>query len=416
VPRFHITVGAGPGTLAPFERRCREHEAAGRLAFRFRHRVDDLVLTDGRATGVAGAVLAPSDVARGEQSNRDVVGEFELSAQAIAITSGGIGGNLDMVRRHWPTERMGPAPEHLLSGVPHHVDGRMLDISEAAGANLVNRDRMWHYTEGLRNWDPIWPHHAIRVLPGPSSLWLSATGERLPVPAIPGSDTLGTMQAIRATGHDHSWFILTQRIIEKEFALSGSEQNPDMDSKLGFLASRLSSGPTEPVQRFLDHGPDFAVEDNLEALVRGMNELTDEPLLDFDRVRWEVQARDMQLRNPFTKDLQLMQIDNHRNALVEKLARTAAPHRLLDPAAGPLIGVRMNLMTRKTLGGLECDLQGRVQRREGIGAIDGLYAAGEAAGFGGGGMHGYRSLEGTFLGGCIFSGRTAGRSLGAEVA
>lgn len=416
VPRFHITVGAGPGTMAPFERRCREHEAAGNLEFRFRHRVDDLVLTDGRATGVTGTLLAPSDVDRGVQSNRDEVGEFELSAQAIAITSGGIGGNFDMVRKNWPTDRMGPAPKNLISGVPHHVDGRMLEITEAAGARMVNRDRMWHYTEGIRNWDPIWPHHAIRVLPGPSSLWLSATGERLPLPAIPGSDSLGTMQAILDTGYDYSWFVLTQRIVEKEFALSGSEQNPDMDSKLGFLLNRIGPGPTEPVQKFLDHGPDFVVEDNLEALVRGMNELTDEPLLDFERVKWEVQARDMQLRNPFTKDLQIMQISNHRNAIVEKIARTAAPHRLLDPKAGPLIGVKMNLMTRKTLGGLECDLQGRVQAQDGSGAIEGLYAAGEAAGFGGGGMHGYRALEGTFLGGCIFSGRTAGRSIGAEVA
>lgn len=418
VPRFHITVGAGPGTMAPFERRCREHEAAGRLEFRFRHQVDDLVLTDGEVTGVRGTQLAPSDVPRGQQSNRDAVGEFELSAQAVAVTSGGIGGNFDLVRKNWPTDRVGPAPEHLISGVPHHVDGRMLGITEDVGASVVNRDRMWHYTEGIRNWDPIWPHHAIRVLPGPSSLWLSATGERLPVPALPGSDSLGTMKAILDTGYDYSWFILTQRIIEKEFALSGSEQNPDLTdstSPLGLL-KRLKSGPTGPVQAFMDKGPDFVVEDNLEALVKGMNELTDEPLLDFDTVKWEVQARDMQLRNSFTKDLQIMQINNHRNALIEKLVRTAPPHRLLDPKAGPLIGVKMNLMTRKTLGGLECDLQGRVQRTDGEGELPGLYAAGEVAGFGGGGMHGYRALEGTFLGGCLFSGRTAGRAVGAQVA
>ena len=321
------------------------------------------------------------------------------------------------MRKNWPTDRVGPAPSNLICGVPAHVDGRMLEITEGAGGRIVNRDRMWHYTEGIRNWDPIWPHHAIRVLPGPSSLWLDATGKRLPIPALPGSDSLGTMKAILDTGYDYSWFILTQRIIEKEFALSGSEQNPDLTSTspLGLL-SRLKSGPTEPVQKFMDHGPDFVVEDNLEALVRGMNELTDEPLLDFEQVKWEVQCRDLQLRNAMYKDLQLMQGVNHRNTIVEKLVRTAPPHRLLDPKAGPLIGVKMNLMTRKTLGGLECDLEGRVQKQDGEGPLPGLYAAGEVAGFGGGGMHGYRALEGTFLGGCIFSGRTAGRAIGRAVA
>ncbi|HEX9889717.1 MAG TPA: FAD-binding dehydrogenase [Nitriliruptorales bacterium] len=417
VPRFHITIGAGPGTMAPFERRCREHEAAGRLTFRFRHQVDDLVLAGGAVTGVRGTLLAPDDCERGQRSNRDEVGEFELSAQAVAVTSGGIGGNFDLVRENWPAERVGPAPEHLICGVPAHVDGRMLGITEDAGGSLVNRDRMWHYTEGIRNWDPIWPHHAIRVLPGPSSLWLDATGRRLPIPALPGSDSLGTMQAILDTGYDYSWFVLTQRIIEKEFALSGSEQNPDLTSSspLGLL-NRLKSGPTGPVQAFMDKGPDFVVEDNLEALVKGMNQLTDEPLLDFERVRWEVHCRDLQLGNAMYKDLQLMQIVNHRNTIVEKLVRTAPPHRLLDPKAGPLIGVKMNLMTRKTLGGLECDLEGRVQRKDGGGALPGLYAAGEVAGFGGGGMHGYRALEGTFLGGCIFSGRAAGRAIGRAVA
>lgn len=416
VPRFHITVGAGPGTMAPFARRCREHEAGGRLAFRFRHQVDDLVFTDGAVTGVTGTVLAPSDVDRGVRSNRDAVGSFELSAQVVAVTSGGIGGNFDLVRKNWPTERIGPAPRQLISGVPHHVDGRMLEITEAAGGSVVNRDRMWHYVEGIRNWDPIWPHHAIRVLPGPSSLWLSATGDRLPVPALPGSDSLGTLKAIVDTGYDYSWFILTQRIIEKEFALSGSEQNPDLTAGgVAGLLSRLKPGPPGPVQAFMDKGADFVVRDDLRSLVDGMNELTDEPLLDHDKVAWEVNARDMQLRNAVTKDLQIMQIQNHRNTIIEKLVRTAPPHRLLDPEAGPLVGVKMNLMTRKTLGGLECDLQGRVQAQDGSGPVEGLYAAGEVAGFGGGGMHGYRALEGTFLGGCIFSGREAGRAIGAQV-
>jgi predicted oxidoreductase len=416
VPRFHLTWGTGPGVVAPFERRVRESAAAGRIDLRFRHRVDAITVTDGAVTGVSGSVLAPDDVERGRPSNRDVTGEFELSAQAVIVTSGGIGGNLDLVRRNWPRDRMGEPPENWVIGVPDHVDGRMLEISESAGANIVNRDRMWHYTEGIRNHSPIWTEHGIRILPGPSSLWLDATGKRLPVPLFPGYDTLGTLEHIMRTGHEHTWFILTQRIIEKEFALSGSEQNPDMTGKdlKVFLRSRLAKGAPKPVQAFMDRGEDFVIADTLEALVAGMNRKTEEPLLDFGTVREEVQARDRELANEYTKDLQIAALRNARTYLGDKLVRVASPHRLLDPAAGPLIGVKLNLLTRKTLGGLETDLDGRCLQPGGA-PFEGLYAAGEVAGFGGGGMHGYRALEGTFLGGCLFSGRTAGRAAAAAV-
>ncbi len=419
VPRFHLTWGTGPGVVEPFERRVREAVTKGLVQLRFRHRVDALTVTDGVVTGVSGAVLAPDAMERGEPSNRDEVGAFDLSAQAVIVTSGGIGGNLDLVRRNWPVDRVGPMPrdESVVIGVPDHVDGRMLGITEDAGANIVNRDRMWHYVEGIRNHSPIWTKHGIRILPGPSSLWLDATGKRLPVPLFPGFDTLGTLEHILKTGYEHSWFILTRKIIEKEFALSGSEQNPDMTGKdlKFFLKSRLASGAPAPVQAFMDKGADFVIADSLEALVAGMNAKTEEPLLDFDTVREEVQGRDRELANDYTKDLQLSAIRDARNYLGDKLIRVASPHRLLDPDAGPLIGVKLNILTRKTLGGLETDLDGRCLKPGGE-PFPGLYAAGEVAGFGGGGMHGYRALEGTFLGGCIFSGRTAGRAAAAAVA
>jgi uncharacterized protein len=415
VPRFHITWGTGPGVLEPFLRRVEEAQRRGLVELRFRHRVDELTTTDGGVDGVAGTLLEPSDVERGVESSRVEVGDFSLSAQAVIVTSGGIGGNHDVVRRSWP-ERLGTAPTRLLSGVPHHVDGRMLDISEEAGASLINRDRMWHYVEGIANWDPIWPMHGIRILPGPSSLWLDATGRRLPVPLFPGYDTLGTLEHIMTTGHEHTWFILTQKIIEKEFALSGSEQNPDLTGKdlKKLLQTRVASGAPGPVEAFKQHGEDFVVEDSLEALVRGMNALTPEPLLDFDRVREEVVARDREMANEFTKDLQIAALRNARTYRGDKLTRIATPHRLLDPKAGPLIGVRLNLLTRKTLGGIETDLDSRVLKSGGD-PLPGLYAAGEVAGFGGGGVHGYRALEGTFLGGCIFSGRAAGRAAAQAV-
>jgi uncharacterized protein len=415
VPRFHVTWGTGPGVLEPFIRRVREAERRGLVELRFRHRVDELTTTSGAIDGVVGKVLDPCDVERGRKSTRNEIDDFALTAQAVIVTSGGIGANFDLVRRNWP-QRLGEPPKRLLSGVPDHVDGRMLGIVEDAGASLINRDRMWHYTEGVHNWSSIWPHHGIRILPGPSSLWLDATGNRLPVPLFPGFDTLGTLEHIMTTGHEHTWFILTQKIIEKEFALSGSEQNPDVTGKdiKAVLQSRVASGAPAPVEAFKEHGEDFVVEDNLEALVRGMNALTDEPLLDFDRVREQVVARDREMDNEFTKDLQIAALRNARTYRGDRLTRVASPHRLLDPKAGPLIGVRLNLLTRKTLGGVETDLASRVLQTGGE-PLPGLYAAGEVAGFGGGGVHGYRALEGTFLGGCIFSGRAAGRAAAQAV-
>jgi predicted oxidoreductase len=414
VPRFHVTWGTGPGVIEPFVQRLRAAEARGLVNFKFRHRVSGLMTSAGAIDGVRGEILEPSDTARGVSSSRKVIGEFELRAQAVIVTSGGIGGNPELVRKNWPA-RLGAPPKKMLSGVPAHVDGRMLEITESAGGRIINRDRMWHYVEGVQNWNPVWPNHGIRILPGPSSLWLDAEGNRLPVPLFPGFDTLGTLAHIMSTGHEHTWFILTQRIIEKEFALSGSEQNPDLTGKsVRGVIGRARGGAPGPVEAFKQRGADFVVDRDLRELVRKMNALTETPLLNADRVESEVIARDREMDNVFTKDLQITALRGARNYLGDKLIRVAKPHRLLDPDAGPLIAVRLHILTRKTLGGLETDLSARVLGSDGE-PIPGLYAAGEVAGFGGGGMHGYRSLEGTFLGGCIFSGRVAGRAAAEAV-
>ncbi|MGW5849577.1 FAD-binding dehydrogenase [Streptomyces sp. NPDC055254] len=415
VPRFHITWGTGPGLVEPFERRVRAGVARGLVQLRFRHRVTGLARTAGAVDTVTGEVLEPSDAVRGTASGRAATGAFSLRAQAVIVTSGGIGGNHDLVRAQWPA-RLGTPPERMLSGVPAHVDGLMLGIAEAAGASHINKDRMWHYTEGIENWNPIWSRHGIRILPGPSSLWLDATGKRLPVPLFPGFDTLGTLEHIMRTGHDHTWFVLNQRVIGKEFALSGSEQNPDLTGKsVRGVISRARQAVPEPVKAFMDNGADFVVERDLSALVRGMNAVTKEDLIDEAALREVITGRDREIANPFTKDLQVMSIHGARKYLGDKLIRTAAPHRILDPAAGPLIAVRLSILTRKSLGGLETDLSSRVLAADGE-PLPGVYAAGEAAGFGGGGVHGYRALEGTFLGGCLFSGRAAGRAAARAVA
>ncbi|MFJ4033823.1 FAD-binding dehydrogenase [Streptomyces griseoluteus] len=415
VPRFHVAWGTGTGVVEPFVRYARQAARDGLLTFHHRHRVDELLIDGTTARGVRGTLLAPDDSPRGVASSRETAGEFELTAQAVVLTTGGIGANHDIVRRYWP-ERLGTPPADMVTGVPAYVDGRMLDISAEAGVRLVNRDRMWHYTEGLANWDPIWPGHGIRVLPGPSSIWLDARGRRLPDPCLPGYDTLSTLRHLRTTediaGHDHSWFVLTRKIIEKEFALSGSEQNPDITAKdrKAVLRDRvLGKGAPGPVQVFLDEGEDFVTAGTLEELVARMNGLTGEALLDPAEVRGQIEARDLQMANPYSKDSQVQGIRNARRYIGDRLGRVAAPHRILDPEAGPLIGVRLRVLTRKTLGGIQTDLDSRALGLDGS-PVDGLYAAGEVAGFGGGGVHGYNALEGTFLGGCLFSGRAAGRA------
>ncbi|GAB3389042.1 FAD-binding dehydrogenase [Humibacter soli] len=412
VPRFHITWGTGPGLLAPFIQRVEQGESDGTARLAHRHRVDGLVVEDDRVVGVRGSVLAPDNMERGVASNRDVVGEFEFRAPAVVVTSGGIGGNHELVRRNWP-ERLGTPPERMLAGVPAHVDGRMIAISEQAGARVINGDRMWHYTEGIQNWDPVWQNHGIRILPGPSSLWFDAEGNRLPAPLFPGFDTLGTLEHIQSTGHDYTWFVLTQKILEKEFTLSGSEQNPDLTGKdIRLLLQRVRPGAPGPVDAFKRNGADFVVASTLPELLAGMRGIADMPF-DETAIERSVVEHDRELDNRFSKDAQLAAVTAARRYRGDKLIRVASPHKFLDPKSGPLIAVKLHILTRKTLGGLETDLHGRAQNAAAE-TVQGLYAAGEVSGFGGGGVHGYRSLEGTFLGGCLFSGRQAARGVLAD--
>jgi predicted oxidoreductase len=412
VPRFHIVWGTGPAILEPFIKTLRDGVQQGLVELKFRHRADELIVRDGAVVGVKGKVLAGDDAQRGEPSNRDEEGDFSYEAPAVIVASGGIGGNHELVRRQWP-EWLGTPPENMLSGVPAHVDGRMLGIAEKAGAHLVNGDRMWHYTEGIENFAPVWDKHGIRILPGPSSLWFDATGKRLPVPLFPGFDTLGTLSYLRSLGHDHSWFVLTQAVIEKEFALSGSEQNPDLTSKsLNELRKqRLAKGATAPVEAFKQKGADFVVADTLDELFKGMKKLQPKGVpLDTQELRREIEARDRELDNDFTKDAQVTALRGARKYLGDRLIRVAKPHKFLDPENRPLIAVKLHVLTRKTLGGIRTDLNAQALAPDGT-PIPGLYAVGEAAGFGGGGIHGYRALEGTFLGGCLFTGRQAGRAI-----
>ena len=408
VPRFHIVWGTGPGILAPFLRKVEALKAEGTLRVLLRHRVEEVLVEGGKAVGVAGAVLEEDPKPRGAPTSRKAVGGFRFLAQAVVLATGGIGANLDLVRRHWPA-RMGRPPERMLSGVPDHVDGSGLFLAERAGARLVNLDRMWHYPEGVENHTPVWTHHGIRILPGPSPLWVDATGKRLPPPLFPGFDALETLRYLRSTGFDWSWFILDLPTLKKEFALSGSEQNPDLTGKswLGVVRNRLL-GPAAPVRAFLERGKDFLVAQDLSELMRKMEALAP-GVLDPGRLEREVKARDRELLNPFAKDGQVLMVHAFRRYVGDRLFRVAKPHPFLS-GKGPLVAVRLWTLTRKTLGGIQTDLKGRALRPSGE-PLPGLFAAGEAAGFGGGAFHGYKALEGTFLGGCLFSGLQAAKGV-----
>ncbi|TKI68134.1 FAD-binding dehydrogenase [Lysinibacillus mangiferihumi] len=410
VPRFHIVWGTGPGIVKPFADKVKKAIKEGFVDFKPRHRVDEFIQKDDKIAGISGTILAESFAQRGEQSSRLGIGAFSYEADAVIVASGGIGANIDLVRKNWPA-RLGAPPKNMVCGVPAYVDGRMLEITEHVGGRIVNRDRMWHYTEGLKNWDPIWPNHGIRILPGPSSLWFDAEGNRFGTPNFPGFDTLSTLEAIQKTGYDYSWFILTEKIIEKEFALSGSEQNPDLTNRsIPQLLKRILPGPPAPIQAFKNHGEDFVIANDLKQLVDDMNKLAGNDLLDFIKIKEQILARDREMDNKFTKDVQVNAIYGARNYIGDKVVRVAKPHKMLDTKNWPLIAVRLNILTRKTLGGLQTNLDGAVIGMDGQ-PVPGLFAAGEVSGFGGGGVHGYRALEGTFVGGCLFTGRQVGRYL-----
>ena len=410
VPRFHLTWGTGPGVIEPFVRRVREAQASGRIALRSRHRVTRLIVRGGAIDGVEGEVLAPSDAPRGAPSGRDLVSTFSLSSPTVIVASGGMGADHDLIRSHWPA-RLGTPPRTMLAGVPDHVDGKMLGVAHDAGARLIGLDRMWNYPEGVINFAPIWTRHGIRILSGPSPLWLDATGRRLPAPNFPGFDALGALEQVARSGHDHSWLVLDRRVLGREFALSGSEQNPDLTGRnIAMVLRRALPGAVPPVARFAERGTDFVFGRNVGELAVRMNALAPDPGVDVAALARVVAERDAHALDADPPDEQLRAIRDARRYLGDRLLRVTRPHRFIDPKAGPLAAVRVWILTRKTLGGIETDLSARALRSDGA-PVPGLFAAGEVAGFGGGGMHGYRALEGTFLGGCIFSGRVAGRAV-----
>jgi predicted oxidoreductase len=398
VPRFHIAWGTGEGIVLPLISRLDAHEKAGRLRLHFDHKVDGITKEGGQVVGCHGTSSA---------------GPFEARGGAVVIAAGGIAGDHDKVREVWPRDQWGEPPEPMLSGSIPEADGKLLDRAAELGAKITHLEKMWNYAAGVRHWEPLFPNHGLSLVPAKSPLWVNYQGRRFVDPPLVGAfDTLLLVDRICREEKKYSWQVMNRKIANKEFAVSGAEFNPAVrDKKLLAFIVRLLRGNGEQVQEFIDHCPDFVTANTVAELADKMNTLTgtkdvDAKLLERDIADYD---ENIQRGTKFQNDDQLRRIAHVRQYLGDRL-RTCNMARIVDPDAMPLIAIRTQILTRKSLGGIQVDLDAKVLDTQGN-PIPNLFAVGEACGFGGGGMHGKRALEGTFLGGCVYSGRVAARAI-----
>jgi predicted oxidoreductase len=399
VPRFHLTWGCGKALVDEVWGSIQGHARRGSLDVRFRSRVTDLVEEDGRITGCR--VVA-------EEGG----GEPELSADAVVVAAGGIGGNLDIVRREWPQNLGGP-PEDILMGSHYYADGAMHEEVQRHGGNVTHISRMWNYADAVRHPDPARPRHGLKLIPPRSGVVVDPTGRRYgPAPLIPTFDAYYALERMCEDERKYYWMVCNWKIAKRELDVSGSQHNPSIREKrlIRFLLGILLGKPTL-VRHFVEKCPDFVAAGSLGELAERMKEVTGDDALDAELMKREIERYDATIDRgkPLFNDDQLRRIAQLRNWRGDRL-RTCKFQRIVDEKAMPLIAIRMTVMSRKSLGGIQTDLGCRVLTPEGE-PVPGLYAVGEAAGFGGGGLHGKRSLEGTFLGGCVFTGRIAARTI-----
>ena len=398
VPRFHIVWGTGEGIVLPLIERLGAHEKAGRLQLHFDHRVDGITKEGGQVVGCHGSNNA---------------GSFEARGDAVVIAAGGIAGNHDKVREVWPRDQWGEPPEAMLNGSIPEADGKLLDRAEELGANVTHLEKMWNYAAGVRHWEPPFPNHGLSLVPVKSALWVNYQGRRFVDPPLVGTfDTLLLIDRICREEKKYSWQVMNRKIANKEFGVSGAEFNPAVrDKKMLAFLLRLLQGNGEQVQEFIDHCPDFVTGETVAELADKMNALAGTRDVDARQLEREIADYDGNIERgtKFQNDDQLRRIAHVRQYIGDRL-RTCNMARIHDPSAMPLIAIRTQILTRKSLGGIQVDLDAKVLDTQGD-PIPNLFAVGEACGFGGGGMHGKRALEGTFLGGCVYSGRIAARAI-----
>jgi len=403
-PRFHMVWGTGKGLTDDLIRSMRNHgKAATNLQQKYRHKAEELVVEGGRVVAVRGV-----DELSGEP--------FLAKGDNIIVATGGLGGNIERVRETW-YKPWGDPPEVILNGSHPYALGDMHDAVEHINGNVTNLDWAWHYAAGVRHPRPKWKDHGLSLVPPKSALWLDHTGKRFgPNPLITAYDTRWTVEEICKQPKKYSWQVLNMKIMIKEFAISGAESNEAIrDKDLFKFLKDILLGNTKLVNDMLTNCPDFVTATTLEELVRKMNDLQGTDDVKLENVSDSILPYDAMIdRGPsFHDDEQLRRIAHARQYRGDKV-RTCKFQKILDPQALPLVAIRESILSRKTLGGIQTDLGGRVMGKPMNGnsePIPGLYAIGEAAGFGGGGSHGKGALEGTFLGGCVLTARIAAKSI-----
>ena len=403
-PRFHMVWGTGEALMDVLNRRLKTHPNAKKLQLHFNHRVQQILTGEGRAYGVAGV-------------NEESGAVFEAVGENVVVAAGGICGDVERVKRHWYGP-WGDPPKTILNGSHRYADGDMHDEVARLNGNVTHLDKQWHYAAGVHHpKSEGMPDKGLSLIPPRSALWLGYTGERFkPMPLITGFDTRYLVEQVCRQREKYSWLVMNTTIARKEFAVSGALYNDAIREKrfFGFLKNILMGNPGL-VDEMIATCPDFVVAESVDELADKMNALTGQQDIDWRTLRATLMEYDANIdRGPkFHNDEQLRRIAHLRQYRGDRV-RTCNFQKILDPKAFPLIAIRSFVLSRKSLGGIQTDLDSRVLTPPSAGqqkVIEGLYAVGEAAGFGGGGVHGLRALEGTFLGAGILSGRCAARSI-----
>lgn len=402
VPRFHMVWGTGNELIKMLSERLNQHPSRNNLSIHFNSRITGLDISNGLAKGVSGV-----DESSGE--------EFAGIAPHIVISAGGIGGNIELIKKTWgPT--VGGAPEKMLNGSHRYALGDMHHEVLVKRGNVTNLEKMWHYAAGIHHPNPDKKDHGLSIVPPKSALWLDFKGQRIgPEPLIAGYDTSFLVQKICQLDKKFSWQVMNKKIAVKEFAISGAEHNPAIrDKKLMPFLMNLLFGNKKLVNQMISGCVDFVVADSVDELAEKMNALNGDSEVSITGLKNSIEQYDRNIDRgkKYFNDEQLRRLAHLRQYRGDRV-RTCKFQKIDDKKAYPLIAIREFILSRKSLGGIQTDLSCRVLKKDppAIGPIEGLYAVGEAAGFGGGGIHGKRALEGTFLGTCIYSARLAAKTI-----
>jgi len=407
VPRFHMIWGTGHGLIECLINHIKTHPNFQNLQIYFQHKVEDFTIENGNIIAVTGI---------NEENNQ----AFTCMADNFIVATGGINGNMQKVRKYWHKDWNTP-PKVILNGSHHYSDGIIHDKVNAIGGNVKNLDLMWNYAAGIPHPYPKRENHGLSLVPPKSALWLNYKGERMgPIPLVTAFDTRYLVTKICEQKKQYSWQILNEKIAYKELGVSGSEFNEGMKNKniFSFLQSILK-GNKHLIKTLEKDSPNYITANSLEELVLKMNALTGNNDINLETLKKSIASYDdnFERGKNIWNDDQIRRIEHTRQYKGDK-KRTLKPQKLDQKKHYPLIAIREFILSRKSLGGIQTNLKSQVlsipNEKGEQNVFENLYAVGEAAGFGGGGSHGKRALEGTFLATCIFTAQKAAEHISGK--